>query len=149
LIVSSFGAHQPTRSGEIRKRLSRRNTQRLGRTLLHNAIGILVGPKLEIRRAFARLVNLPNHPRDLEPVEDINVLAHDTCLVRARSSELFKEHEFLGGLSVLQCNGRFVAPFGDAAVGVDVDEVEGCAVPVLGDVRVGEFVAATYKIELA
>ena len=48
-------------------------------------------------------------------------------------------------MGVLQCDGRFVAPFRYAAVGVDVDEIEGGAVPVLGDVRVGEFVSAAWR----
>jgi hypothetical protein len=130
-------------SRDIRKRLRRRNTQSLRRTCLHNPIRILIRPELKVRSAFARLIDLPHHPRNLEPVEDINVLADYACLIRPRRTKFFEQHEFLGGLRVLESDGCFVAPFGYATVRVDVDEVEGCACPVLGDVGVWEFVAAT------
>jgi hypothetical protein len=68
---------------EIRKRLSRRDTQRLCRPRLDNPKCSLVGPELKVRSAFARLVDLPHHPRNFQPVENVNVLAHHVCLVRA------------------------------------------------------------------
>lgn len=70
------------------------------------------------------------------------MLADNVRLVSTRSAEFFKDDEFFGGLRALECDGCFVAEFRDTAVGVDVDEVEGRAGPVLGDVGVGEFVAA-------
>jgi hypothetical protein len=133
-----------TSSREIRKRLSRRNTQRLRRTRLNNPIRSLIRPELKVRSAFARLVDLPHHPRNLEAVEDVNVLTHHVGLIGASRTELLEQHEFFGGLRVLQCDGGFVAPFGDTAVRVDVDEVESRAGPVFGDVRVGKLVTAAW-----
>jgi hypothetical protein len=131
-------------SREIRKRLSRRNTQRLRRTRLNNPIGSLIRPELKVRSAFARLVDLPHHPWNLEAVEDVNVLTHHIRLVGASRTKFLEEHEFFSGLRVLQCNGGLIPPFGDAAVRVDVDKVEGCAGPVLGDIGVGKFVTAAW-----
>jgi hypothetical protein len=45
---------------------------------------------------------------------------------------------------MLQSNRTFGPELFDAAVRVDVDDVEGIAGPVLGDVGVGEFVAAAW-----
>jgi len=129
-------------SCEIGKRLSRRNTQSLSTPLLHNPKRVLICPELKVHRAFPRLVDLPYHPRHLEPIEDVDMLTHHARLVGTRRAKLLEQHEFLGGLGMLQCEGRFVAPFGYAAVGVDVDEIEGRAVPVLGYVGIGEFVSA-------
>jgi len=126
---------------KVGKRLSRRNTQSLSTPLLHNPKRVFIRPELKVRSTFTRLVDLPNHPRHLETIEDVDMLTHHARLVGTRRTELLEQHELLGGLGVLQCNGRFVAPFGYAAVRVDVDEIESRAAPVLGDVGVGEFVS--------
>jgi hypothetical protein len=71
------------------------------------------------------------------------MLTHNARLVGTGSAEFLEKHEFLDSLSMLQCDGRFVALFRCAAVGVNVDEVEGCAAPVFGNVGVGEFGSTT------
>lgn len=47
--------------GKIRKRLSRSNTQCLGRPLLDHRERIFIRPKLIVCSTFARLIDLPNH----------------------------------------------------------------------------------------
>jgi hypothetical protein len=96
-------------SREIRKSLGRSDSQCLCRALLHNTIGLLVGPELEIRRAVSRLADMSNHPRYLEPIGNINMLTNYACLIRACGPELFKKHEPLGRLGTLERNRRLVA----------------------------------------
>jgi hypothetical protein len=117
---------------------------RLQCPLLHNLIGLLIRPKLEIVRAIPRLADLPWHPRDSQAIENINMVLESLCFVHARSAKLLECHELPRFQRMLQSDGALGAELFDAAVRVDVDEIEGVAGPVLRDVGVGEFIASAW-----
>lgn len=50
---------------------------------------------------------------------------------------------------MVQRNRAFGLELSNAAVGVDIDDIKGIASPVLGDVRVWEFIASACTFALA
>ena len=128
------------------KPLSTLQRSRLRRTLLHDLIRLLVRPKLKVIRTITRLTDLPRHPRHPQIIEHLDMVFESLRFVLARSAKLFKQHELVSLQVVLQSNRTLGSELLDAAVRVDVDDVEGVAGPVLGDVGVGEFVASTWLL---
>ena len=103
-------------------------------SLLHDTIGRFVCPELKVSSSLSRLIDLPNHPWYFETIENVNVLADNSRLVRTCGTELFEENKLIGRFGVLKRDGRFVAELINAVVGVDVDKIKRRAVPVLGDI---------------
>lgn len=55
-------------------------------------------------------------------------------LATPSGTKLLKEHELVGALGVLQRNWALALEFVDITVGMDGDEVQGLAGPVLRDI---------------
>lgn len=88
--------------------MSPSSTQRLCSTLLDRIVGLLIRPELKVRGTLAGLADLPDRPRNLQTVEDIDMLADNARLVSAGGTKLLKEYELLGSLGVLERNGCLV-----------------------------------------
>lgn len=107
---------------------------------------MFICPKFEVSSPVPRLTDLPNHPRDLESIEHVNVLPNNIRFVSTFGPKLLEENKLPGRLGALKRNRRFVAELRNAAVRVNVDEIKGRAGPVLRYIGVWELVPATWIV---
>jgi hypothetical protein len=133
---------QVSSHSQIRPTLRRLDAHRRLRAAPNNSITLLINPKLIISLPIARLGDLPGHPRHAKAIEHVDMVLQILRLVRARRAELLEQDQFVGCERVLERNGGFGCELRNAAVAVNVDDVERGAGPVLGDVAVWELVAA-------